>query len=135
MRRTRPLVDTVRSQAYIRPDIMACMDVGRTIREARRRSGLTQAELAARAGTSQAAVSAYEGASKTPSVTTLERLLAAAGVRLTTASAPAPLVPSAARHAATARRLLDVLALAEALPTRHARELSFPRLPAATATE
>ncbi|MDQ3092603.1 MAG: helix-turn-helix transcriptional regulator, partial [Actinomycetota bacterium] len=59
------------------------MDAARRLREARRLAGLSQAELARRAGTSQATVSAYESARKQPSVTTLSRLLAAAGARLT----------------------------------------------------
>jgi hypothetical protein len=52
------------------------------IRTARRRAGLTQTELAERAGTSQAAVSAYESGRRSPSVDTLVRILAAAGLEL-----------------------------------------------------
>ena len=52
------------------------------IRMARRRAGLTQAELAARAGTSQAAISAYESGRRSPSVDTLARVLLAAGFEL-----------------------------------------------------
>lgn len=107
------------------------MNTGREVRAARRRAGLTQAELAARAGTSQATVSAYERAAKQPSVATLGRLLEAAGSRLTVdPSGSKVLEPSAAAHARTARTLADVLALAERLPVRHATELRFPRLPA-----
>lgn len=99
------------------------------LRAARERAGLTQSELADRSGTSQATISAYESGTKEPSVATLERLLAAAGARLTVqAGAPAAVVPSAAQHARAARTLLDVLALAEALPTRHQPHLRFPRL-------
>ena len=106
------------------------MDAARTLRDARRRAALTQAELAERAATSQAAVSAYENAAKTPSVATLSRLLAAAGMRLTVE--PADVVrPTADQHARVARTLGQVLELAEALPTRHWRELRFPRLPRA----
>jgi len=47
------------------------------IRSARRAAGITQLELAARAGTAQPAVAAYESGSRTPSFTTLERLLGA----------------------------------------------------------
>ena len=49
------------------------------IRLARRRAGLTQAELAAKARTSQAAISAYESGRRSPSVDTLLRIVAAAG--------------------------------------------------------
>lgn len=52
------------------------------LRSARRRAGLTQAELARRAGTSRTTVSAYEAGRKSPSTATMERLLQAAGARL-----------------------------------------------------
>jgi transcriptional regulator with XRE-family HTH domain len=101
------------------------------LRTARDRAGLTQAELAARAGTSQATLSAYEHGRKQPSVRTLDRLLAATGARLAVQSArPRVVEPSPAEHARVARSLIDVLALAEALPTRHEPELRFPRLAA-----
>jgi transcriptional regulator with XRE-family HTH domain len=50
--------------------------------EARRRSSLSQEELAERAGTSRTAVSAYEAGAKDPRAETVERLLDAAGYRL-----------------------------------------------------
>ncbi len=49
---------------------------------------MSQSELAARAGTSQPAVSRYESGASSPSVKTLERLLAAAGARLELAAVP-----------------------------------------------
>ena len=107
------------------------MDVAATLREARKRAGLTQAALAARTGTSQATVSAYESGRKDPSVETFSRLLSATGSRLVVepvSRRQAVVRPSAARHARAGRALVDVLALAEALPTRHERELRFPRL-------
>lgn len=58
------------------------MDAGGLIREARRSAGLTQTELARRAGTSQAAISRYESGTSSPSVATLQRLLAACGKHL-----------------------------------------------------
>jgi transcriptional regulator with XRE-family HTH domain len=110
--------------------MLARMDGASMLRSARLRAGLSQAALAARSGTSQATISAYERGRKTPSVQTLSRLLAATGNRLTVESAPAgPIEPSRARHARTARTLLDVLALAEALPKRHDSHLLYPRLP------
>ena len=106
------------------------MDVARTLRDARRQAGLSQAALAARAGTSQATVSAYESRRKTPSVGTFSRLLAAAGARLSVEPATRPVAePTPAQHAATDRALGDVLALAAELPSAPARELTFPRLP------
>lgn len=107
------------------------MDVPGTLRQARGRAGLSQIALARRAGTSQATVSAYEGGRKQPSVATLSRLLAATGSRLAVEEGHPPLVdPSSARHAQTDRTLMEVISLAEALPTRHSRDLSYPRLTA-----
>jgi len=105
------------------------MDVTRALREARRRAGLSQAALAERAGTSQATLSAYERGRKHPSVETFSRLLAAAGSGLAVEPRDWLLIePSPEQHSRAARSLLDVLALAEALPTRHRPELRFPRL-------
>ena len=105
------------------------MDTGTVLRDARRRSGMTQVELARRVGTSQATLSAYENGRKHPSVETLARLLAATGARLTVDHGHEPVLrPSPAQDARTARTLADVIALAEALPTRHERELRYPRL-------
>ena len=105
------------------------MEAAVALREARVAAGLTQAELAQRASTSQATISAYENGSKQPSVATLSRLLAATGSRLTVARTAQPVVePSTRQLKRTARALADVLALAEALPVRHRRELEYPRL-------
>jgi transcriptional regulator with XRE-family HTH domain len=107
------------------------VNVEAALRRARTRAGLTQAELAEMADTSQAAVSAYESGRKRPSVDTLERLLSAAGARLVVQPDRGRLiVPSGQRHRETGRALVDVLALAELLPTRHSSELAFPRLTA-----
>jgi transcriptional regulator with XRE-family HTH domain len=109
------------------------MDVAQELRAARDRAGLTQAELAARAGTSQATVSAYESGHKSPSLQTLSRLLAETGARLAVEQAPPARVdPSPARLRHAGRVLVDVIALAEALPSRHEPELRFPRLPASS---
>lgn len=111
------------------------MDIAASLRDARRRAGLTQAALAQRAGTSQATVSAYERGRKEPSVETLGRLLSATGSRLAVAPGASVVVrPSAAQLARSGRGLVDVLALAEALPTRHEPVLRFPRLLTPTPT-
>ena len=105
------------------------IDVSTTLRDARRRADLSQAELAARAGTSQATVSAYESGRKSPSVATLDRLLAATGSQLAVQPRRSPVVePSAREMSRRAKTLIDVLDLAEALPTRHEPTLRFPRL-------
>ena len=105
------------------------MDAASTIRAARLHCGLTQGALASRAGTSQATVSAYESGRKEPSITTLSRLLAAAGSRLAVEPAERPVIQVPATQLEKAgRTLVEVLDLAAALPTRHERRLSFPRL-------
>ena len=108
---------------------MIGMDVGATLRSARVRAGLTQAELGARAGTSQATVSAYESGAKQPSVATFSRLLAAAGARLAVEADAAPVrEPSRAELRRAGATLAEVISLAEALPVRHSRRLRYPRL-------
>lgn len=52
------------------------------IRMARRQARLTQQALAGRAATTQSAISAYESGRRSPSVQTLARILAAAGLEL-----------------------------------------------------
>ena len=100
----------------------------------RRRQGLTQAALARRAGTSQPVVSAYEHGRRDPTVGTLERLVGAAGEQLRIGAVGVgarvtdgpPPARSAEEHA---RRLVDVLLLADAIPTRpRPRVLRAPRL-------
>lgn len=53
------------------------------LRDARQRSGLSQAELARRAGVAQSVISAYESGRREPALRTLSRLVAATGQRLT----------------------------------------------------
>lgn len=55
---------------------------GALLRDARRRAGLTQAELARRAGVTQSVISAYESGARQPSLPTLARLVAATGLEL-----------------------------------------------------
>jgi transcriptional regulator with XRE-family HTH domain len=52
------------------------------VREARRRAGLTQAELAARAGTTQSAIARLERGATTPTLETISKLVRAAGFDL-----------------------------------------------------
>ena len=106
------------------------MDASATLRSARTRAGLTQADLAVRAGTSQATISAYESGSKQPSVATFSRLLAAAGARLVVAPAALVVEPSPAELKKAGETLAEVIALAEALPVEHDPKLRFPRLAA-----
>jgi transcriptional regulator with XRE-family HTH domain len=58
------------------------MDVGRLLRDTRLQHGLDQAQLAQRAGTTQTYISRVERGAVSPSTTTLARLFAAMGLRL-----------------------------------------------------
>jgi hypothetical protein len=64
------------------------MTAGELIRGARERHGISQRSLALRAATDQAAISRIERGEVSPSVETVERLLAAMGERLRLASVP-----------------------------------------------
>lgn len=82
------------------------------LRLARRRAGVSQAELARRAGMPRSVLNAYERGSRDPGAAALDRLLEAAGVSL---------VVSSSRRVDPARAdriLQQVLDLAEALPAR-----------------
>ncbi|HEX9967030.1 MAG TPA: helix-turn-helix transcriptional regulator [Solirubrobacterales bacterium] len=59
-----------------------------TIRSSRRRRGISQKSLALRAGTDQAAISRIERGEISPTVETVERLLAAMGECLVMGSEP-----------------------------------------------
>ena len=58
------------------------------LQEARRQAGLTQAELARRAGVPQSTVAKIERGRRDPSLSTLERLVRAAGLELRVQLAP-----------------------------------------------
>lgn len=64
------------------------MDAAVLLRDARMHAGLSQAALAEAAGTSQSAIARYETGAAQPSLTTLERLLAACGQRLVLRTVP-----------------------------------------------
>lgn len=66
------------------------MDAAALIRTAREQVGLSQLALAERAGTSQPAISRYESGASSPSIETLDRILAAAGARLELTVVPSP---------------------------------------------
>jgi transcriptional regulator with XRE-family HTH domain len=100
------------------------------IRTVRRRRGLTQSALARAAGTSQPVISAYEAGRRDPTHGTLRRLIAAAGEELEVSARPVGSdLPPPVDVADHARRLLDVLSLADAFPTRRrAATLHAPRI-------
>jgi transcriptional regulator with XRE-family HTH domain len=100
------------------------------IARVRTRNGLSQRALAQRAGTSQPVVSAYENGRRDPGFETLRRLVAAAGERLVVdAVRPTPGLPPPVSVEDHARRLLDVLSIADAIPARKRdSRLRAPRL-------
>ena len=56
------------------------MSISNLVREARRRAGLTQAELAERAGVPKSTVGRIESGARVPSTEMVERLVRAAGL-------------------------------------------------------
>ena len=58
------------------------MNAARSLRQARRRAGLTQRDLAQRTGVAQPTIARIEGGHEVPQVDTLERLLRACGESL-----------------------------------------------------
>lgn len=106
------------------------MHPGELLRTVRRRRGLTQAALARAAGTSQPVISAYEAGRRDPTYGTLRRLLAAAGEDLELSARPVVSdLPPPVDLADHARRLLDALSVADAIPHRpRAPVLRAPRL-------
>lgn len=99
------------------------------IDELRRRSGLSQAELARRAGLPRSVVNAYARGTREPGADTLARLAAAAGMELGLGPSQPPVDAERA-----GRILVQVLELAEALPFRPRPKLTYPRLADRVAT-
>jgi transcriptional regulator with XRE-family HTH domain len=96
---------------------------GDLIRDVRRESGLSQAELARRSGMPRSVISAYEHGHRQPAVAALARIAAAAGLEVRVG-------PSAERLdlARAGEILAQVLDLAEKLPQRPRGKLAYPTL-------
>jgi hypothetical protein len=95
------------------------MEPGTLLRIVRQRRGLSQEELARLAGTSQPVISAYEHGRRDPTFGTLRRLVEATGERLQlNATLPTSDLPHPGSVEEHARRLLDVLSLADAVSAR-----------------
>ncbi|GIU86579.1 MAG: hypothetical protein KatS3mg009_1094 [Acidimicrobiia bacterium] len=102
------------------------MSPATVLRTARERAGISKRELARRARTSPAAIVAYESGRRDPSFGTLDRLLRALGLRAELVAVPV----STPDRPTAARRLAEVLDLADRLPKRRAaRRPSFPPFP------
>ena len=99
------------------------MNAAVVIRTARCRADLTLRALAARAGTSHSAIAAYESGAKTPSASTLDRIVHAAGFAL-----DRELSPRVRGNDRLDRgtELAAVLELAAEFPARHSPTLEFP---------
>jgi transcriptional regulator with XRE-family HTH domain len=96
---------------------------GELIAEIRRTAGLSQAELARRCGVPRSVLSAYEHGRRQPSVAALARIARAAGMELQIS----PLSDEAAL-ARAGRVLIDVIELADRMPSRRRGELTYPPL-------
>jgi hypothetical protein len=96
---------------------------GELIAEIRRTAGLSQAELARRCGVQRSVLSAYEHGRRQPSVAALARIASAGGMALEIS----PLSDEAAMERA-GRVLIDVLELADRMPSRRRGELTYPPL-------
>jgi len=96
---------------------------GELIAQIRSAAGLSQAELARRCGMQRSVLSAYEHGRRQPSVAALARIARAAGMELEIS----PLSDEAALERA-GKVLIDVLDLADRMPSRRRGALSYPPL-------
>ncbi|MGA3148914.1 MAG: helix-turn-helix transcriptional regulator [Acidimicrobiales bacterium] len=98
------------------------MDAAVLLQEARRRSGLSRRKLAQRGGTSASTLSAYESGASVPSVSTLDRLLRAAGFEVEANLRPVP--PGDERD--LAEKMEALFSFVDALPRRRRGPLRYP---------
>src|SRR5580692_3000258 len=98
------------------------MDAAVLLQEASRRSGLSRRSLAQRGGTSASTLSAYESGVSIPSVSTLERLLRAAGFEAEANLRPVP--PTDERE--LAEKIEALFSFVDALPRRQRGPLRYP---------
>lgn len=94
------------------------------VKDILRTSGLSQSELARRAGLPRSVLSFYVHGRRRPGAETLQRIAAAGGFDLQLVPRKPPVDAAEA-----AKRLVQVLELAEALPFRPREKLAYPGLP------
>ncbi len=96
------------------------MDSASVVALARERAGLTLRQLAERASTSHSTLAAYEAGRVTPSVSTLDRIIRAAGLALTAG------LTGSVDDPGRDEELQSVLELAAQFPARHDSDLRMP---------
>jgi transcriptional regulator with XRE-family HTH domain len=99
------------------------MSVATLLARLRAQRGYSQAELARRSGIPRTAVNAYERGHRSPTAATLARLAEACGYTLDVTPR------QGTDEQASARALEQALDLAELLPVRRRKTLTFPPLP------
>ena len=104
------------------------MDAAQILRRARVDAGLSLRALADRAGTSHATLSAYESGRLEPRVTTLDRILRAAGFALDV-DLERRADAGDDERVAKGEELRRALELAAMFPAKHERRLGFPPFP------
>jgi transcriptional regulator with XRE-family HTH domain len=102
--------------------IIGGMDAALLLAEARRRSGLSRRALACRGRTSASTLAAYEAGVSVPSVSTLTRLLRAAGFEPEVSLRPVPGEDRGDRAAV----IESLLAFTDALPRSARGPLRYP---------
>jgi transcriptional regulator with XRE-family HTH domain len=98
------------------------VDAAVLLQEARRRSGLSRRELARRGGTSASTLSAYESGASVPSVTTLVRLLRAAGFEADASLRSVPATDEQERI----ETIEALFSFVDVLPRRRRGKLRYP---------
>ena len=99
------------------------MDAAVILRRIREDAGLSLRDLASRASTSHSTLAAYESGRVTPTVSTFDRIVCAAGRTIDVDARVRPYDTDAVDRG---RELAEVLDLAGQFPARHAATLEFP---------